>query len=157
MHVGCQTYRRLRQMTQRAQEQRIHNDLPSQLRKHLDHEKSCDIPEVASWEESDVRRIPRGEECEGAGRQEQRALRNRHRDYNTQQRREKDKRRESRSEEDMQPLNIVDATTRPHARSFKLLMRKRLAAATHWPVRRSVQRRDWSFRIPSPYFAHNTT
>ena len=66
-------------MTQRTQEQRIHDDLPSQLRKHLYEEERYDIPEIAPWEERDLWCIARGEECECEGGEEEGAFRDSHR------------------------------------------------------------------------------
>jgi hypothetical protein len=67
-------------MTQRAQEQGIHNDLPTPLRKHLYHKERRDVPKVAAWEEGDLWCVSGREESEGARRQQQSALGNRHRD-----------------------------------------------------------------------------
>jgi hypothetical protein len=55
-------------MTQRTQKQRIHNDLPYKLRKHLKQEQRGDVPEVTSGEEGYLWRIAKGEKCDGAGR-----------------------------------------------------------------------------------------
>lgn len=63
---GCKTYRRLRQMTQRTQKQRIHNNLPTKLQKGLNDKQRSNIPEVAIREERSLRCVAEGEERECA-------------------------------------------------------------------------------------------
>jgi hypothetical protein len=54
-------------MTQRTQEQRVHDDLPTQLRKNLYCKEQRDVPEVAPREEGHLWCISKGEEGEGGG------------------------------------------------------------------------------------------
>jgi hypothetical protein len=54
-------------MTQRTQEQRVHDDLPTQLRKNLYRKERRDVPEVAPREEGHLWCISKGEEGEGGG------------------------------------------------------------------------------------------
>lgn len=65
-------------MTQRAQEQRIHNHIERCLCPHHREEQRRCIPEKASREEQDLWRISQGEEGECRGRQEQRSFGNSH-------------------------------------------------------------------------------
>jgi hypothetical protein len=65
-------------MTQRAQEQRIHDNPPSKLRKHLDQKQRRNVGEVTPSEDGELRRITEGEECNRTRGKQESALGNRH-------------------------------------------------------------------------------
>jgi hypothetical protein len=78
LRLGSPTYRRLRQMTQRAQKEWVDDNSPSPLRKQLYEEEARDVPDITSWEERELCCIAECEEREGEGGEQEGALRYRH-------------------------------------------------------------------------------
>jgi hypothetical protein len=66
-------------MTQRTQEQRIHNDRPAELRTLLYQEERRDVPEITPREQGDLWCIAEAEEGDCGGGQQESLFGNCHR------------------------------------------------------------------------------